>query len=330
MILAVDTPKLLISGGVQRGNAVWTREFHYYCKAILIELDPETGKTECVYEHVTAPELCPDDRPSIVFKSASIVGSKLYVSTETEVLILSLPEYKLVRHLTHPAFNDVHHAFPIGDRLYVASSGLDMIVEFEEGDEAVGFHPTLDEVPFARFDRDVDYRKVSSTKPHASHPNFVFELNGEPWATRCVQKDAVLLADLEQRIAVDIERVHDGHVHDGGVWFTTVNGHIHVADPDTRKQKLHFDLNEMTAANDPLGWCRGLLASEGEAFVGFSRIRPTKLHDNLRWIKTLGAAKAVRPTRVSRYDLRNRTWVQDYDLEGLGLAAVFSILPLPT
>ena len=34
-----------------------------------------------------------------------------------------------------------------------------------------------------------------STKPHLAHPNHVFHIGDEPWATRFQQKDAVSLLD---------------------------------------------------------------------------------------------------------------------------------------
>ena len=46
---------------------------------------------------------------SISFKSGSIHNNKLYITTLTEVLIYSLPEYNLEERISLKLFNDLHH-----------------------------------------------------------------------------------------------------------------------------------------------------------------------------------------------------------------------------
>lgn len=293
----------------------------------MIELDTETGQTRRVFEHQTPKPMRAMRNASIVFKSGTVRGDRLYLTTETEVLILSLPEYKVLHHISDPSFNDVHHVLPHDGRLFVVSTGLDMVIEMDEQGKVLDYHPTLDEEPFARFDRKIDYRKVS-TKPHKCHPNFVFELDGKLWVTRFHNSDAAQLGNLSQRIPVGVERIHDGNVYGGGVWFTAVSGHVYAADAQTHEQKALYDLNEIFQADGPLGWCRGLHLAGDTAYVGFSHLRPTKLHDNLRWIKGGGNKLTIRPTRVAAYNLARGELTREYILSETGIAAVFSVLSL--
>jgi hypothetical protein len=324
--------RLLVTGGEQRENAAWHKEYHHYRKGILAAVDLEARTAERVYEHVTPAELCADRMPSIVFKSATLEGDRLYLSTETEVLVLSYPDLQPVRHLTHPAFNDVHHVLPWQGGLLVASSGLDMVIRFDAELRAVEFLPVLDEPAWQRFSPRVDYRRVQSTKPHRSHPNFLFALDGEPWVTRAQQRDAVCLRDPTRRIDIGVAFIHDGIVVGDFVFFTAVNGHVAVAHARTHKVECLVDLAEITGTETPLGWSRGLLVEGTRVWVGFSRLRPTKLYENLRWWKRQVTARggeipAVLPTRIARYDLARRTLLDEVELEGAGVGAVFSILP---
>ncbi len=327
--------RLLVTGGEQREHAAWTKEYHHYHKGVLATVDLPSRRAERRLEHVTAPELRAPFMPSIVFKSATLAGDRLYLSTETEVLILSHPDLTPIAHLTHPAFNDVHHVLPWRGGLLVASSGLDLVIEFDAELRAIGFLPVIDEPLWSRFSPDVDYRTVQTTKPHRSHPNFLFELDGEPWVTRAQQMDAVCLHDRSKRIEIGVALVHDGVVAGDYVFFTTVNGHVAVAHARTHELECRIDLAEISETDTPLGWSRGLLVEGSEAWVGFSRLRPTRLYENLRWFKRQLTARGdepteVRPTRIARYDLARRRLIEEIDLEPVGLGALFSILPSDT
>lgn len=321
--------RLLVTGGAQRDAAIWFDEFHHYERAMLAEVDLDTGHVKVLLEHETPPAWCAEDRPSIVFKCATLQGDRLYLCTQTEVLILRWPSLETLEHLSLPSFNDLHHVLPVGEDLLVVSTGLDMVLELDAARELRASHAVIDEAPWARFDRAVDYRRIASTKPHKAHPNFVFLWEGAPWVTRCHQRDAVKVGEITRRIAVDVERIHDGNVVGEEVHFTAVDGHVVFTRPHRPEARRVWNLASMTQTDQPLGWCRGLHVEGDLAYVGFSRIRPTKLHDNLRWIKNLGKPRGYLPTRIGVYDLAQKRHVRDIDLESVGLAAVFSILPAP-
>jgi len=243
--------------------------------------------------------------------------------------VYRVPDFERIAYVSLPSFNDVHHVRPSPDgNLLVAISGLDLVQEVTLSGEVVREWNVLGEDPWARFSKDTDYRKVRTTKPHHAHPNHVFTLGDEVWATRFEQKDAVSLTRPGRRIALDRERVHDGLVHDGRVWFTAVNGWILIADPASLQVTEAIDLGTFHEEGTLLGWTRGLLPDAGGVWVGFSRIRPTKFRENVAWVAR--GFRNVVPTRIAYYALVARRCTMSIDLEPAGLSAVFSILQAPT
>ena len=126
-----------------------------------------------------------------------------------------------------------------------------------------------------------------------------------------------------RRIAIDIERPHDGVLHDGLLYFTTVNGNIVIANPNTLKIEAVVDLNDMHEPETLLGWCRGILVDGSKAWVGFSHIRPTRLRENIAWVAR--GFRRVLPTRIACYDLVRRCCVVEIEFQSHGLNAVFGI-----
>ena len=183
------------------------------------------------------------------------------------------------------------------------------------------------EDPWARFDKATDYRLVKSTKPHLAHPNHVFYIGDEPWATRFQQKDAVSLLDPARRIEIGLERVHDGIVVGDRVYFTTVDGKVAVADTQSLTLLEVIDLTESHPAGMLLGWARGLLIDGDRMWVGFSRIRPTKFRENVGWV--VRGLKRDFGTHVGCYDLASRKSLGQFAVEEFGLSAIFGIYKAP-
>ncbi len=62
--------------------------------------------------------------------------------------------------------------------------------------------------------------------------------------------------------------------------------------------------------------------------LGFSRLRPTRLKQNLSWLRRpLGKQLEPLPTRVCAYDLQGGKNLESWTLEPLGMSSIFSILP---
>jgi len=308
-------------------------EWFSYVDARILAFD-EDGTVEHCVTHRTPDEIRPDDpRSNIVFKAGSRHVDRLVVCTQTEIVAYALPGFDLIESLSHPWLNDLHHVIVNGAGNYlVANTGLDQVLELDARGAVVREWSVLpDEDPWDRFDRDIDYRKVITTKPHHAHPNYVLEHEGELWVSRFEQKDFFCLSDPRRRIHVGLELVHDGNVLGDRVYTTTVNGHMAVGDLREGRLLETFDLNAMTRSDKALGWCRGLHILEPDrVLVGFSRIRPSKIRQNLRWVKyKMGMCEdgGYAPTRVACYHLGEGRLEWEIDLEPHDLNAVFSILP---
>ena len=256
---------------------------------MILHADLATRQTRQVAEWITPPGARPDQDPAILFKSGTLVGDRLYVTTQTEVLVYRVPSFEIETYLSLPFFNDVHHARPTPDgNILVAVTGLDMVAEVTPA--ASWCVPgtcwrTGASVWGGRFSRDVDYRRIATTKPHLAHPNHVFYIGDEPWATRFQQQDAISLLDPSRRIDIGVERLHDGIVYGDRVYFTAVNGKVVIADTRTLKVIEVIDLASMHEPDTLLGWCRGLMLDGDRMWVGFSRMRPTKFRENVAWVK---------------------------------------------
>ncbi len=321
---------LYVVGGRQRSLRPIRAHFgdwYEYESAVMLRVDTQTGGTQQVMEYQTPAAECPPDEPAILYKSGTRVGDRLYLTTQTEVMVHRLPDLALEHRISLPSFNDVHHVRPTGTgTLLVAVTGLDMVTEVTLGGEVVRewnvYQPGAS-VWGDRFQQGTDYRLVPTTKPHLAHPNHVFHIDDEPWATRFQQRDAISLDDPSRRIDIGLERIHDGIVYGDQVLFTTVDGKVAIADTRSLEMIEVIDLREMHPADLLLGWCRGLLLDGDRLWVGFSRMRATRFRDNVAWVKN--RFRRYLGTHVACYDLRERRCLAQIDTEAAGLDAVFGI-----
>lgn len=300
-------------------------------KAVILEFDPESKKSRTCVEYISPAEVCSDDLPAIIFKSASIADSKLFACTSTEVLVYGLPSFEVLHYISLPCFNDLHHVcLSPTNTLLVVSTGLELVVEVSLEGKVLRHWNVLGEDPWARFSRDIDYRKVPSTKPHRSHPNHVFLLGDEIWVTRFEQRDAISLSQPGRRIDIAVQRPHDGYIVNDSIYFTTVDGKVvRVSQKSLKVEQVH-DLTEMSGSREHiLGWCRGVLPlDERFGWVGFTRVRPTKFRENLAWIKNGGNYEEIRrPTHLALYDFERKECLEEVPLEPHGIGVVFSLLP---
>jgi hypothetical protein len=322
--------RVYLLGGRQKKLMMMSEdEWNLYEAALILELNTETGEVKTCLEYKTPEEARSTDKASHVFKAGTLRDNILYTCTSTEVLIFRVPEFERVGYVSLPTFNDLHHVAMASDgNLLAVSTGLDMVVKFSPEGRVIQEWPVLNEDLWARFSRTVDYRKVASTKPHQSHPNFVFELGNEVWVTRFSQRDAVCLTAPGQRIDIAVQRPHDGLVSGGRIYFTTVDGQVVIANPDTLRVDEVIDLKLIDGEKSLLGWCRGILpVDQDKAWVGFTRVRKTNLQENILWVKNvLREGTAERSTHISLYDLASRKCHAEFDLEPYGLNIIFGIL----
>jgi hypothetical protein len=322
---------LYVVGGQQaapRSVLDHDQQWYDYQQGLILQVDPAGGQTTTRMVYVSPPGTHGPGQP-VLFKAGTAHGDRLFVCTQTEVLVYTVPSFTQAAHISLPCFNDVHHAClsPAG-HLLVAVSGLDLVVEVDLNGKALREWDVWDGKPWTRFSKQTDYRYVASTKPHKSHPNYVFCVGDEIWATRFEQKDALCLNRPGRQIEIGIERVHDGFSHAGKLYFTTVNGRVVIANPDTLQVEEVIDLTELHDPSVLLGWCRGILVQGSLAWVGFSRIRPTRFREAVSWVRQ--GFKVSQATHIALYDLAAKRCLGEIELESHGLNAVFSILPADT
>ena len=80
----------------------------------------------------------PAERASHVFKAGSWDGAHLLLCTQTEVVVFDPAAERVVRTLSHPWFNDVHHVARIDGHLHVVSTGLDAVLVLDPTREEAG------------------------------------------------------------------------------------------------------------------------------------------------------------------------------------------------
>ncbi len=316
-----------ISGGQFRSSVFQKLEEWESCKqANLVEIDPANNTSRKAVEYESPKEATADEQPAILFKYASARDHKLYTCTSTEVIIFDLPSFRLATYISLPIFNDLHHVYPTPQgTLLIAITGLDLVVEVSLEGKVLRQWDALGADTWSIHSKDIDYRKVPTTKPHRAHCNHVFQLEDEIWATRFHPRDAISLEDPTRRIDIAIERPHEGFLFNGSLYFTTVDGHIVIVDPKTLKVERIHDLNKMSGqGNEPLGFCRGLLLlDERLAWVGFTRIRPTKFRENLSWVRH--PTRTPRRSHITLYDLHSGTPLEDIETEPHGIGVISNI-----
>jgi hypothetical protein len=296
-----------------------------YDKGIVLHVDPISETVSTRFEYVSPSEVVEGEDAAISLQASTIENGLLYTCTETEVMVYELPTFEKRHYVSLPWFNDVHHVRPSASgNIMVASAGLEMVLEVTPSGEVLQLWNVLGERPWQHFDPTLDYRKIG-TKPHRAHPNYVFYLEEELWATRFHQGDAISLTSPGRSIHVSRERIHDGVVAGGHIYFTAVDGKIVVVDSASLEIAEVIDLIEMHEDRALLGWCRAVLVDGKQLLVGFSRIRPTQFRENVGWVAR--GFRRGKPTHIACYDLERRVCLAEIDLEPAGLAALYSILP---
>ncbi len=323
-----------VTGGKQKPVGPTPREeWDLYEEGIILRVDPELDSVERCVEYVTPEAFSPESETSISFENGELKGNSLYVCTRTEALVYRVPQFELLERVSLPCFNDVHHVRSTEEgNLLVASTGLDMVIETTLEGRVLREWDVLGGTPWTRFSPNVDYRRVPTTKPHRSHPNYTFFLDGEPWVTRSQQADAISLTDPSRRITVaDNPGCHDGEVYRGNVYFTTVNGTVVVVNAQTLKTEMVVDLNKIdNPLGSLLGWCSGLwIVDESHVWVGFTRLRSTRFIENLWWVRRL-IQQGEKASHVALYDISAGRLLAEVNLEPHGINMVCGIFPADT
>ena len=327
--------KIIISGGRQSKSSLsyFNKEWSNGVCGVIFEYDTNSKKIEEKFTYETPEKFRAEKDYSISFKSGSIFDNKLYITTLTEILILSLPNYKLIERVSLNLFNDLHHVVYDNNFLYIVVTGLDLVLQYDLTKKRVSnYYNCFREIDiWERFDKNTDYRKLNTTKPHFSHPNHITIKHNKLYITRYKQED-VLIYEKNGKYIGNI-KLGNGIPHDGSIYgeefiYTTVTGKILKVDIEEEKINKIIDLNKFAIDDSSLGWCRGYSSAENLNYVGFSRIRPTKFIENIKWLgsKITDRYKLKMPTRVEIYDNEFSKIIDTIELEKAGLNWVFSVL----
>ncbi|REL31136.1 hypothetical protein [Thalassotalea euphylliae] len=326
--------KIIISGANLRSNGFELGPGKYYDEAKLISLDLESGEFSTLISLKNVKENYPSEHPNIQFTAGCIDPDDndiLWLPTDTEIRKYQLPNLLLLSSYSHPCFHNIHSVNVYERKLYVTSTGLDNVVILsKETGKVLEILNAEGKDPWHRFCPDTDYRVLHSTRPHDAHPNYVFRLNDQLWVTRCKQEDAVNLSDVSQSI-----KLSDGEsvsVHDGLEWqekiiFTQVSGHLVIIDRADTNKKTILDLFGNSNSR-PIGWCRGLFIKDDICYVGFSKLRKTRMIDKLKFLSK-GNLKysSGNNALVVSYDLKSQKLLEVYETQDGVIDAIYGVLP---
>jgi hypothetical protein len=325
--------RILVTGGRERENWFELGDGKAYDAAKVHQVDMESGSTCEVLCVDNVTDNYPRIHPNIQFTAGCIDSRGVWLPTDTELRLYEYPTFHLRKAISFPFFQNIHSVVVIGELMAVTSTGLDLVVLLNADDGTVVDLVNVEGKPvWYRHSSETDYRQVHSTRPHQGHPNYVFEIDGDLWVTRCTFDDAVKLYDVSERIDIGRGRdisAHDGVVRDGHVYFTTVDGGISIADPSEKRVVEDIDLKIVESRTTMRGWCRGLMLDEGHAYVGFSRMRKTRNSRKVRWANMLKNARYIEDASVVCYDLASWKKLDEWRFRPGELDAIYGILPEP-
>ena len=327
----MELKSLIISGACLRPNGFELGEGKYYGEAKLLKLNLQTGGYTGLLSKRSGGTNYPKEHPNLQYTAACLDRDILWLPTDTELYKYQLPSMQLLVCYSYPCFHNLHSVHVFGDEVVVTSTGLDNVVVLDKNDGSIKqVINTQGKDPWHRFDPHFDYRQVHSTRPHDSHPNYVFKLDGNLWVTRCTQEDAVNLSDVAQRIDIsgdDNISVHDGICWQGKIVFTRVDGYLVVCDQQSKR--VIEVINPFAGEkNKPIGWCRGLCIIGDLFYIGYSKLRQTKLTDKLKYLAQ-GNLKYTSGNNalVVAYDIKSRRVERVYESPDHTLDAIYGVLP---
>jgi hypothetical protein len=240
---------------------------------------------------------------------------------------VDLDSFSIADSFSSPLFNDLHHVNIIGDFIYVVSTGIDEVIKFTLDFEFVERFAMGNGEILSRFGPDSDFRLVPYTKPHEEHPNFITDINGQPFVT-CLKSGTIQSLYKKDVIKISDDPIHDGIKQGDELVFTAVTGKIISLNTTNRTLSEH---NMNTSVNNlkPLGWCRGIdVVSPGKFTVAFSKLRQTPNRENIsilrKWSQHMKTISGL-PSRITEIDVNKGTIKDLFTVNSFGIDAIFSI-----
>ncbi len=294
-------------------------------------LDPDNGRLEDVEVRALAPHHHPSEADHAELTGAHLDGDKLVQTSRTEVLVLTWPDLRLLRRLSHPLLHDVHDALPLADGSFlVTATGHDSVVHLDHDGALRAHHRLAPEAWALRYAQlGPDFRGVpfAATKPHAAHPNHLTLVGGKPWVT-CLATASFQPLDPADGPPVSFAEggPQDGK-RDGALrWFTTVTGHVLALDAADHARQLTLDMHALDPSPGLPGWCRGVARVGSRLFVGMTALRDSAHREWLRQV-LCGAQGVKRPTRVVEIDLDGPRLRAIHAVDRFGDGTLYAITP---
>ncbi len=311
--------KFMVTFGMDKGQSA---DFMPHREGYIGILDWDSEEVERKTDYrPQRPEGFPQD--SWRFGAATYYDGKIYTCTFLEALVINARTWEVEQVISEPWFNDLHHVYANERHILIVNTGLDRVEIYNHSYEHIGFYNLLEVDTWERFDKNVDYRLVESTKPHVWQANYLTELYGKYWVTRFGNKDVLCLDDPAQRIPIDVGNPHDGHIHGDHIYYTTTDNQIVIIDLETRKTVETIDLRDLDERKERIGWCRGFEIVDRYAFVGFSRFRQSKFRAMGHWIKY---GEQILPSQIIQVDLQERKIVKRCVMEHDPGCTIFTII----
>jgi hypothetical protein len=121
--------------------------------------------------------------------------------------------------------------------------------------------------PWARFSqRQPTTGGSKTTKPHHAHPNHVFYIGDEPWATRFEQRDAISRS-IRRGASTSVWTAARRPGPRRPRLFHDRNGQVAIADTTSPRVIEVIDLTRAHPSDMLLGWARGLLVEGNNMWV---------------------------------------------------------------
>jgi hypothetical protein len=229
----------------------------------------------------------------------------LYVAAHAAVVRIDPRRAEVTGLLHQPCMNDLHHVAALGDRLYVANTGLGAVDVISHDGQFLGSHALLpawanarrmggDDFPseappvrpgwsgespeqWAVMTDDDGYH--ATDRHHAPfhqlkvrdhlHLNHVAELDGRLLATCFADGSLRDLRDFSVVARFEGKFLHDGVACGDALWLTAIDGSLIELDATTVCERRRLD----TFATGHHGWCRGLAVTDDHLAVGLTQVR---------------------------------------------------------
>ncbi|MEW6172007.1 MAG: hypothetical protein AB1510_02930 [Bacillota bacterium] len=235
--------------------------------------------------------------PSNSFRGGTLYNGLFYVCTFNELLVMDISTWTIRGKFSRPTFNDLHDVYVDENGIWVCSTGLECAEHYSHDFELLQ-RVNMSERNY--FDKEHDYRLYEidkRTTPRKHHINNVVNVKNKILITR---GKSASVSTIDGRVVIDNlpGMPHDGFVFNDEFYLTIVKGFVQSFEVGSWKLKHTFDLNKCYKENVALGWCRGLAVDNQGMFVGFTKFRPSKSLDYIRWIPN---RQRRLNTRVARY-----------------------------